>query len=193
MRSGKKPPLSSSDILAARTHGYERQGSLCVACQTCAAFYFRTRGEAVKVRCSPLEGDSWPLGPTNWNRAHEGPVFLSPPNSEKFRGVGCRGPSLDETSMGDEDKLRQVCLGAHSLASRIGYHPASGNRTRRGVSGKAFLVRTISAIRRRSGAGYNSGAPTCRLLDPQDFSIAGGHEPVTSGGTTVCSLEPRPT
>ena len=138
VRSGKKPPLSSSDILAARTHGYERQGSLCVACQTCAAFYFRTRGEAVKVRCSPLEGDSWPLGPTNWNRAHEGPVFLSPPNSEKFRGVGCRGPSLDETSMGDEDKLRQVCLGAHSLASRIGYHPASGNRTGRGISGKAF-------------------------------------------------------
>jgi hypothetical protein len=35
------------------------------------------------------------------------------------------------------------------------------------------LARTISATKRRSGAGCNSSASTCRLLDPQDFSIAG--------------------
>jgi hypothetical protein len=60
-----------------------------------------------KGQVFPLEGDSWPPGVDKLEPDPRGSGFLSPPSSEKFRGVGCRGPSLDETSMGDEDKLRR--------------------------------------------------------------------------------------
>ena len=57
-----------------------------------------------------------------------------------------------------------VHLGTHPLTSRISYHPASGNRTRRGISEKAFWRRLCQL--QGKGQALDITAAICRWSYP---------------------------